>query len=380
MLEAMLDREARDAGCPSAPDNLAANFGSRILDDAAIAGMHATALDLSAAMRNPLQLPRGQGGAATAARPPSSAAIRRGGDSGSASPGRTRFAGAGSGDGGAGADVDGDGADDEPHLRPHDFEHGLAESYNAYRRACEHDRAEMDRASASGKQPSPEKGAGAAAGGQTGALHSPQSARIRSELQHSGHNRRRSLGGGEARAFSAAGQGGLDSQWPSETQRSSHSGVLPATERRPVPEMFPAGRIMHLVPVDMLPAAARDMLPRRAAAHKHSATAPGGAPPPAPHALLHCSESADAAAALLTDDRAAADSEHEAGVVPVGGVVAPPRHVVLVDQAPYDAYKRIVLCQTMLADHFLSKYILSMDALLAGLDDGESAAFAEAAD
>lgn len=259
MLEAMLDSES--VGHPMhVTDQLAA----RVLDDRAIAGMHAAAVDLGAAMRGP-------GSVAGTATPMRGAASPRGGL-----------------------------LDDDGAAAAVDFERGLQDSMEAYRRACELGRAELD-------------GEGA---------HSP-------------------AGGQEA--TDGAGD-----------DLSGDGSAEPLRD-----ELYPMGRILHLAPASWL----HD---RADGEQRSGASTPGHRP----------------AAGRQPSDRGATDAAvaREAcstppaspGTCPVGGVAQQPPMHLPVDDVPHGAYSRISLCQTMLADHFLFRYIEALDSVIesfaAGVD------------
>jgi hypothetical protein len=347
ILEAMLDREALDKALPRAPDRLAA----AMLDDSAIAGMHAAAIDLSAAVRRPGGVsPRSHTREMAFARP----------DAGS-------------------ADADDMGDEPEPHLRPQDFERGLADSYDAYHRACEMDRREMERTSSSGQERQSSTGGQSAQGAperpdvaspawlpplplplrvSTGAQQQPGSAPPGGARDGSGAQRERA--------------------WFADAPVASGPG---ASEQQ-VREMYPAGRILHLLPAEMLPEGAWE----------RARGAGGASVPQAPDAWGHrdpLRAGLEVGAAVVQgmaaeidestapidagrpprDQAAGHDIDTEAGM-PVSGVAAPPSKYVLVDWVPQEAYGRIALCQTMLADHFLRKYIAAMDSLLGGFERG----------
>ena len=264
MLEAMLDHESLGR-----PLHVTDALAARVLDDRAIAGMHAAAVDLgTAAMRGP-------GSVAGTATPMRGAASPRGGGM----------------------------MDDDGGAAAVDFERGLQESMEAYRRACERGRAELD-------------GDG---------------------------------GGGGARSPSQTGV--------------SESGVAgaPAQESAAPPlrdELFPMGRILHLAPASWL----HD---RASGEPRSEASTPRGAGGP----CATSSGGGAAAAAVRDTSEAHAASPRSC---PVGGVARQPPSHMPVDHVPHGAYSRISLCQTMLADHFLFRYIEALDAVIeafaAGID------------
>ena len=354
LLEAMLNQEAFDGVRTHAPQQLA----SAMLDDTAIASMHATAIDLSAALRSAGAHP---GGPRAVRMPVHNAAAPCGYD---ASPtDMLRPSGSNAADG----------ADEssEPHLKPQDFERGLADSYDAYRRACEHDRREMERSSTSGGRRSPSTQPGHDVHANDCA--SSERANEANARRHSPESQDLHRGRRENQQQEVdAGHDGEPpwTQSPGQQQAGAESGDLQRDE------LYPAGRILHLLPVDLLP----DGLPasahsRQGSAGKDETTSLLGED----HSRMHAASAAAGRWADASDgygssapqqahDKAQRNADGGNASVPVGGVAAPPPAYIAVDEVPQEAYNRIALCQTMLADHFLSKYIAAMDALLVSYD------------
>jgi hypothetical protein len=180
------------------------------------------------------------------------------------------------------------------------------------------------------------------------------------------------------------------------------SGRDPAAEAAWRRAMFPAGRILHLVPARLVPG----LQPAAAAAvweHDSDSDASGGgggggapsaaAPPPArcwPEAVMEEGEDYPG----TTSPRLAALSQGQGGGAPLveepslrhllppqpggggeepsGGGAAPPpppppvpaEDMVLLEGVPQEAYARIRLCRTVLSDHIIPSYLRSLESAL----------------
>jgi hypothetical protein len=338
MLEAMLNDEERGVTLRHSrvPERLAAS----VLDERAIAGIHAAAIDLTAAMR----APGSSSAVGRLSRPPSVGMLT------GQSPSARR----------AGPDEEDEDVRVDPHLGAQDYEKGLVESYDAYSRACEQDRTEMDHAQRL-------KGS---------VLQGPQRLHggCRSDTQRSQGARGAAESPGSERTAHGEAAGDLlqGARGSVNVNTGAHNlDKVTSSEQRD--ELYPAGRILHLLPFEMLPGPTAQEV-------KACCTALPCSPADAPTRVSDCVPASlpvesDCAREQDMHEREVGGLLEQVGVeegVPVGGVAAPPCTLFLVDHVPQQAYYRIALCETMLADHFLSKYIASMDAVIESYGSGAS--------
>jgi hypothetical protein len=314
VLEAMLDQEGFASRHTSGHDQMAL----RVLDSRAIAGMHAAAVDLSAAMRPPATS-RGTSTTGRGVSPPRGTLLEDDGD---------------------------EGVENEAI----DYDRGLVESLEAYQEACERNWKELD----STKVPSL---------GSSPVLQSPK----------------RPIGGSTRSPGTAPGV--------RPERVPSLNGVVgigscdagPDTWARD--ELYPVGRIIHLVPMSWL--------------HLNSEVVsvsdgerPASLSGKDVGAAFECEQArSDGGGVLVNQGDAAREfigprkqnrlsrvgediADEPVADVPVGGVARGPPTRMAVDCVPQQAYSRVSLCKTMLADHYLSQYIESMDAVIAAFAAG----------